>query len=67
VLCDNHIPVVGHIGLIPSHISWSGWRAVGKAAAEAAAIWRQTHMLEQIGVFAAELAVVPDRVARYLN
>ena len=24
-LADNHIPVVGHIGLIPSYISWTGW------------------------------------------
>lgn len=29
-LCDNHLPVVGHIGLIPSYITWTGWRAVGK-------------------------------------
>ena len=34
-LCDNHIPVVGHIGLIPSYITWTGWRAVGKTANEA--------------------------------
>ncbi|MCB2149824.1 MAG: 3-methyl-2-oxobutanoate hydroxymethyltransferase, partial [Rhodobacteraceae bacterium] len=60
---DNHIPVVGHIGLIPSYISWTGWRAVGKTADEAAALWRHTQMLERIGVFGAELEVVPDRIA----
>ena len=67
VLCDNHIPVVGHIGLIPSYISWTGWRAVGKTAAEAEALWRHTQMLEKIGVFGAELEVVPDRVAKFLS
>jgi 3-methyl-2-oxobutanoate hydroxymethyltransferase len=67
VLCDNYIPVVGHIGLIPSYISWTGWRAVGKKADEAAALWKHTQMLEQIGVFAAELEVVPDRVGKFLS
>jgi 3-methyl-2-oxobutanoate hydroxymethyltransferase len=67
VLCDNHIPVVGHIGLIPSYITWTGWRAVGKTADEAAALWRHTQMLEKIGVFGAELEVVPDRVGKFLS
>lgn len=67
VLCDNHIPVVGHIGLIPSYITWTGWRAVGKTTDEALALWKHTQKLEQIGVFAAELEVVPDRVAQFLT
>ncbi len=67
VLCDNHLPVVGHIGLIPSYITWTGWRAVGKTAEEAQALWRHTQKLQEIGVFAAELEVVPDRVARFLT
>jgi 3-methyl-2-oxobutanoate hydroxymethyltransferase len=67
LLCDNHIAVVGHIGLIPSYITWTGWRAVGKTADEALALWHHTQMLERIGVFGAELEVVPDRVARYLT
>lgn len=67
VLCDNHLPVVGHIGLIPSYISWTGWRAVGKTADEAAALWAHTKKMEEIGVFAAELEVVPDRVAKFLT
>jgi 3-methyl-2-oxobutanoate hydroxymethyltransferase len=65
-LCDNHIPVVGHIGLIPSCITWTGWRAVGKIADEALSLWQQARKLEEIGVFAVELEVVPDRVAKYL-
>jgi 3-methyl-2-oxobutanoate hydroxymethyltransferase len=66
-LCDNHLPVVGHIGLIPSYITWTGWRAVGKTADEAIALWRHAKKLEEIGVFAAELEVVPDRVAQFLT
>lgn len=66
-LCDNHVPVVGHIGLIPSYITWSGWRAVGKTAQEATALWRHAKRLEEIGVFGAELEVVPDRVAKFLS
>jgi 3-methyl-2-oxobutanoate hydroxymethyltransferase len=67
VLCDNHIPVVGHIGLIPSYITWTGWRAVGKTAGEAHALWKHAQKLEEIGVFGAELEVVPDRVAKFLT
>ena len=66
-LADNHIPVVAHIGLIPSYISWTGWRAVGKTADEALALWLHTRKLEEIGVFGAELEVVPDRVAQFLT
>lgn len=67
LLCDNHLAVIGHIGLIPSYITWTGWRAVGKTADEAAALWAHTQKLEEIGVFGAELEVVPDRVAKYLT
>lgn len=66
VLAENRIPVVAHIGLIPSLITWTGWRAVGKTADEALALWHQTQKLEEIGVFGAELEVVPDRVAKFL-
>lgn len=67
VLCDNHLAVVGHIGLIPSYITWTGWRAVGKTGDEAAALWRHTQKMEEIGVFGAELEVVPDRIGKYLS
>ncbi|MBF9036168.1 3-methyl-2-oxobutanoate hydroxymethyltransferase [Rhodobacterales bacterium HKCCE2091] len=67
VLCDNHVAVVGHIGLIPSYITWTGWRAVGKTADEAMKLWSHARRMEEIGVFGAELEVVPDRVAKYLT
>jgi 3-methyl-2-oxobutanoate hydroxymethyltransferase len=67
VLCENPIPVVGYIGPIPRYVSWTGWRAVGKTADEAEALWRHTQVLEKIGVFAAELKVVPDCVGKVLS
>ena len=67
LLGDNHLPVVGHIGLIPPYITWTGWRAVGKTADEVLALWRHTRKLEEVGAFAAELEVVPDRVAKFLT
>ncbi|MEZ5824814.1 MAG: 3-methyl-2-oxobutanoate hydroxymethyltransferase [Geminicoccaceae bacterium] len=48
-------------------MTWTGWRAVGKTADEAMALWRHTQKLEEIGVFGAELEVVPDRVAKFLS
>lgn len=66
-LCDNHVPIVAHVGLIPSYITWTGFRAVGKTAAEALTVWRQVKTLEAIGCFGAELEVVPDRVGALIS
>lgn len=64
VLCDNGIPVVAHVGLIPSQCTWTGgFKAVGKTAASARAVWDHVQRLESVGCFGAELEVVPDRVA----
>lgn len=66
-LCDNYVPVVAHVGLIPSYITWTGWRAVGKKAAEAANLWKHVQKLEEVGCFGVELEVVPDRVGKFLS
>lgn len=66
-LCDNHIPIVAHVGLIPSYITWTGFRAVGKTADEAIRLWKQVKQLEAIGCFGAELEVVPDRVGEMIS
>ncbi|MBU9697258.1 3-methyl-2-oxobutanoate hydroxymethyltransferase [Rhodobacteraceae bacterium HSP-20] len=67
VLCDNHVPIVAHVGLIPSYITWTGWRAVGKTATEARAVWDHVKQLEAIGCFGAELEVVPDRLGEFIS
>lgn len=66
-LCDNHMPVVAHVGLIPSCITWTGWRAVGKTATEARVVWDHVKVLESIGCFGAELEVVPDRLGALIS
>lgn len=65
-LADNLVPVVAHVGLIPANITWTGWRAVGKTASEATRLWRQVQKLEEIGVFGAELEVVPEPIAKFI-
>lgn len=63
-LADEGIPVVGHVGLVPSKATWTGgFRAVGKTAPQALMVWEQVRRLEEAGAFGAELEVVPDRVA----
>jgi len=67
-LCDNAVPVVAHVGLIPSQNTWTGgWKAVGKTAESALAVWNHVKRLEAIGCFGAELEVVPDRVAELIT
>lgn len=67
-LADEHIPVCGHVGLIPIHSTWTGgFRAVGKTAATAALVWKQVKDLEDAGAFAAEIEVVPAEVASAIS
>jgi 3-methyl-2-oxobutanoate hydroxymethyltransferase len=68
VLCDNAVPVVAHVGLIPSQCTWTGgFKAVGKTATSAQMVWEHVQRLEAIGCFGAELEVVPDRVAEVIT
>jgi 3-methyl-2-oxobutanoate hydroxymethyltransferase len=62
------VPVVAHVGLIPSQCTWTGgFRAVGKTADSAKAVWEHVKRLEAIGCFGAELEVVPERVAEVIS
>lgn len=64
LLASDGIPVVSHVGLIPSKATWTcGFRAVGKTAESARAVFDHVKQLEAVGAFGAELEVVPDRVA----
>ena len=63
-LAAEGIPVVGHVGLIPARATWSGgFKAVGKTAAEAMQVYHHVKQLEAAGAVAAEIEVVPARVA----
>lgn len=67
-LRDEHIPVCGHVGLIPAHATWTGgFKAVGKTAESALQVWRQVKDLEAAGAFAAEIEVVPDGIAAAIS
>lgn len=67
-LAREHIPVVGHVGLVPSRATWTGGlRAVGKTADAALALFREVKALEEAGAFAVEIEVVPVEVATAIS
>jgi len=62
------VPVVSHVGLVPSRRTWTGgFRAVGKTADAALRVYEATKRLEAAGAFAVEMEVVPDRVAAEIS
>jgi 3-methyl-2-oxobutanoate hydroxymethyltransferase len=60
------LPVVGHLGLVPRHVTWTGYRAIGKTVAEAKKLHGRMKELENAGAYAAELELVPHNLARFL-
>ncbi|MEP6671954.1 MAG: 3-methyl-2-oxobutanoate hydroxymethyltransferase, partial [Chthoniobacter sp.] len=61
------LPVVGHLGLVPRHVTWTGYRAIGRTVEEALELHRRLKALENAGAYAAELEVVPHNLARFLS
>ena len=67
-LAREHIPVVGHVGLVPSRATWTGgFRAVAKTAEAAIALLDEIKAYEAAGAFALEVEVVPDAVATEIS
>ena len=67
-LAAEGIPVVGHVGLIPARATWTGgFRAVGKTATQAIAVYEHVKALEAAGAIGAEIEVVPARVATEIS
>ena len=67
-LADENIPVIGHVGLIPSRATWTGgFKAVGKTAASALQILDAVRKYEAAGAFGAEIEVVPVEVAQEIS
>jgi len=63
-LADESMPVIGHVGLIPSKRTWTGgYRAVGKTLESALMIMDHIRKLEAAGAFGAEIEVVPGAIA----
>ena len=65
-MTDERLPVVGHLGLVPRHVTWTNYRAIGKTAEEAVKLYDQMKRLEDAGAYAAEIEVVPHQLASYL-
>lgn len=64
-LAEDAIPVIGHVGLIPSRATWTGgFRAVGKTAQTAMDVFEAVKKYEAAGAFGAEIEVVPIEVAK---
>lgn len=60
------IPVVGHLGMVPRHATWTNIRAIGRTAVEARRLYEQMKRLENAGAYAAELELAPHNLASYL-
>src|SRR5436190_1979980 len=60
------LPVVGHLGMVPRHVTWTGYRAIGKTEEEARKLYEQMKTLESAGAYAAELECVPHQLATWL-
>ena len=65
-MARERIPVVGHLGMVPRHVTWTGYRAIGKAVTEAKQLYQQMKELENAGAYAAELELVPHNLASFL-
>jgi 3-methyl-2-oxobutanoate hydroxymethyltransferase len=65
-MARERIPVVGHLGMVPRHATWTNIRAIGKTAAEAVQLYVQLKCLEDAGAWAAELELVPHQLASFL-
>jgi 3-methyl-2-oxobutanoate hydroxymethyltransferase len=67
-MADENVPVIGHVGLIPSRKTWTGgFKAVGKTAASAMQIFEAVRQYEAAGAFGAEIEVVPVEVAAEIS
>lgn len=64
----EHIPVVGHVGLVPSRATWTGgMKAVAKTATNAIALLDEIRAYQAAGAFAVEIEVVPVEVATEIS
>ena len=67
-LADEAVPVIGHVGLIPSKCTWTGgFKAVGKTAESAMAVWEMCQRYEEAGAFGVEIEVVPPEVTAEIS
>ncbi|YCM42894.1 3-methyl-2-oxobutanoate hydroxymethyltransferase [Verrucomicrobiaceae bacterium 227] len=61
------IPVVGHLGMVPRHVTWTNYRAIGKTLEEAKLLHQKMKDLENAGAYAAEVECVPAELAEWMR
>lgn len=66
-MADEGIPVVGHIGIVPSQVTWTNFRAIGKTFDEAKDLYRKMKAYEGAGAFGIEFEVIPEPIATALT
>ena len=67
-LADEAVPVIGHVGLIPSKATWTGgFKAVGKTADSAIHVYNMVKRYEEAGAFGVEIEVVPPEVTAAIS
>ena len=66
-MARERIPIVGHLGMVPRHVTWTNYRAIGKTVAEAKELHAAMKRLENAGAYAAELECVPHNLASWLT
>jgi len=65
---ETGIPVMGHIGLTPQSVHQvGGWRAQGRTLEQARQLVRDADALQQAGVFALVLELMPAELAGYIT
>jgi 3-methyl-2-oxobutanoate hydroxymethyltransferase len=67
-LVEAGIPVIGHVGLTPQSVNvFGGFKVQGKTEAAARALLRDVAALEEAGVFAIVLELVPTELAALIT
>lgn len=67
-LAREYVPIVGHVGLVPSRATFTGgFQAVGKTANAAIALFHECRRYQEAGAFAVEIEVVPVEVASAIS
>ena len=46
-MANERVPVVGHLGMVPRHVTWTNYRAIGKTLEEAEELYRQMKEMEK--------------------
>src|SRR5262245_60364455 len=64
-MARERLPVVGHLGMVPRHVTWTNYRAIGMRVEEARELYCRMKELEDAGAYAAELEFVPHNLARW--